>query len=197
MIEMIRELIYNSKRNLYEIFRENVRGDLMEVTGFIQMCKRYSNKALDPASAESAFQMLCKKYESPEQLNKDYLTFQEFHSAIQMVIPNPEQFEDEQKILLIIKEWLASRFYSSGDGFELLLRSVNRVAEGTLRRYDIHKAVISQNILLTAPEIDYLFDTLTGFKMVPNTLLSLHQWQKKVLDEKGNPLQVLRTLVKK
>jgi len=51
--------------------------------------------------------------------------------------------------------------------------------------------------LLTAPEIDYLFDTITGFKMVPNTLLSLHQWQKKVLDEKGNPLQVMRTLVKK
>ena len=33
-IEMIRELLYNSKRNLYEVFRENTRGDLMEVTGF-------------------------------------------------------------------------------------------------------------------------------------------------------------------
>jgi hypothetical protein len=66
---------------------------------------------------------------------------------------------------------MVQRRYSPEEAFEKLLRSVNKFDQKSMKRYDFHKAVTSNEILLTSPEIDFLFDILTGFKNLPSTLL--------------------------
>lgn len=92
---------------------------------------------------------------------------------------------------------MSSRHYSSEEAFERLLRSVDRLSQRSLRRYELHKAAVSNGIKLTAPEIDFLFDVLTGFKNLPTTLLGQKQWTTKIFDESGNSLQVIRALMQK
>ena len=47
------------------------------------------------------------------------------------------------------------------------------------------------------PEIDFLFDVLTGFRNLKTTMLGQSQWLDHILDETGSSLQVLRQLVLK
>lgn len=68
---------------------------------------------------------------------------------------------------------MVARGYSTETSFERLLITVGRFQQRSLRRYDLHKALVGNEIKLTAPEIDYLFDLLTGFKRLPTTLLGL------------------------
>lgn len=105
-----------------------------------------------------------------------------------MAVPDPEQFQNEIRILQQVKTWMQSRKYDSEEGFERLLRSANRIGQRTLHRYEFHKAVVENGVKLTAPEIDYFFDILTGFKNLSSTLLGQEQWNSKIADEKGNPL---------
>ena len=66
-----------------------------------------------------------------------------------------------------------------------------------MSRYDFTKAVIANGWKLMQPEIDYLFDLLTGFKNLSSTLLGHKQWSAHVLDEKGSALQVVRQLAQR
>jgi hypothetical protein len=92
---------------------------------------------------------------------------------------------------------MKSRNYDSDEAFERLLRSVNRIDQRTLPRYEFHKAIVDNSVKLTAPEIDYFFDVLTGFKNLSSTALNQRQWSTKIADEKGSPLQVLRQIAQK
>ena len=49
---------------------------------------------------------------------------------------------------------------------------------------------------MTYPEIDFLFDLLTGFKNLPTTLLGTKQWLSKLQDEQGSPVTIIRDLIK-
>ena len=61
-----------------------------------------------------------------------------------------------------VLEWLLRRGYPAEDAFERLLRSVSRSQQKTLRRYDFQKAVKAEEIGLSTPDIDFLFDLLAG-----------------------------------
>lgn len=111
-----------------------------------------------------------------------------------MAVPDPEQFQNEIRMLQQVKTWMKSRNYDSEEAFERLLRSANRMDQRTLPRYEFHKAVVDNALKLTAPEIDYFFDVLTGFKNLSSTALNQRQWSSKIADEKGSPLQVLRQI---
>ena len=49
---------------------------------------------------------------------------------------------------------------------------------------------------MTAPEIDYLFDVMTGFRNLNSTLLGHKQWFSKIIDQSGSALSVLREIFK-
>jgi hypothetical protein len=90
---------------------------------------------------------------------------------------------------------MALKSYSSDQTFEFLLKAGG--CSGTsFKRYDFQKSIVSAKIALTAPEIDYLFDLMTGFKQLNSTLLGHKNWSSKIIDQSGSALNVLRNIVK-
>ena len=83
------------------------------------------------------------------------------------------------------------RQYASQGAFERLMRSVDRLAQKTFRRVDFHKAMITNQVCLTAPEIDFLFDLLGQ----NGELVTLDHWLAKIFDDSLNPIQLIRELV--
>jgi len=71
------------------------------------------------------------------------------------------------------------------------MRSVDRLAEKTFRRVDFHKAMITNSVCLSAPEIDFLFDLLGQ----NGELVTMDHWLAKIFDDALNPLQLIRELV--
>ena len=55
--------------------------------------------------------------------------------------------------------------------FQYMLKTVQRETQKSFKRYDFQKAIVAAGIKLTAPEIDYLFDVMTGFRNLNSTLL--------------------------
>lgn len=86
-------------------------------------------------------------------------------------VPDPAVFQDETRILEQVRSWMNSRSYAPASAFERLVHSVGRADKMTLRRYELQKALTANGVPLTFPEIDYLFDVLTGFKGLPTTML--------------------------
>jgi hypothetical protein len=72
-----------------------------------------------------------------------------------------------------------------------LIRAADRLAENSLTRIDFHKGCIINQVKLTAPEIDFLFDMLTK----EASELTLDLWQARIFDDALNPLQLIRELV--
>ena len=64
-----------------------------------------------------------------------------------------------------------------------------------MRRVDLHKALVKNQVGLTAPEIDFLFDVLTGTTRSSNWAeLRLEHWVSRIFDDALNPLQLVREL---
>jgi len=60
---------------------------------------------------------------------------------------------------------------------------------------DFHKAIVKNQVGLTAPEIDFLFDVLTGSdKSSHDSDLRLEHWVARIFDDALNPLQLIREL---
>ena len=125
---MIKELFYASRKPLYEIYREVVTKDRMDSELFFILVSRYSNNVINKADAEQAFLQVCKSVAKATQPDKDYLTWQEFEKNFKMLIPDPEKFQNETRVIQQVKDWMNSRHYSSEGAFEKLLRSVDRIS---------------------------------------------------------------------
>lgn len=61
-----------------------------------------------------------------------------------------------------------------------------------MRRVDLHKAIIANQVKLTAPEIDFLFDILSyGI----GEEIKYEHWSQRIFDDSTNPLQVIREAI--
>ena len=87
-------------------------------------------------------------------------------------MPDENNFKNGVRVILKVKEWMNLHSYSAIESFERLLRTTDRLSERNLRRYDFHKAIAANNINLISPEIDFLFDCLTGHKNINSTILN-------------------------
>lgn len=164
-LDIIKELFYASRKTLYELFKEVSPQDRLDFSGFSRLVSKYSNQVITDEMAKEAFDQVCKRFSSASEMyKKDFLKWQEFEKAFTLLVPDPQKFEDETRVILAVKNWMAKRRYTASQAFDKLLISVKRTAERSLRRYDFHKALVDNEVLLTSPEIDFLFDVLTGFK---------------------------------
>lgn len=91
--------------------------------------ERHSNNCIPKEPAAEVFRKACKKLEQPTHIQsggKFYLTFQEFNTTFELNTKDPDVFRNEAKIMLAIKDWMASRKYSANEAFDRLIRSCDR-----------------------------------------------------------------------
>ena len=62
-----------------------------------------------------------------------------------------------------------------------------------MRRVEFHKAMIINQVGITAPEIDFLYDTLTGQNRAAQ--ISYENWASYIYDDVQNPLQLIRETI--
>lgn len=60
-----------------------------------------------------------------------------------------------------------------------------------MRRMDFHKAIIINQVRITAPEIDFLFNLLAG----QGSEISETGWSGYIYDDVQNPLQLIRETI--
>ena len=63
-----------------------------------------------------------------------------------------------------------------------------------MRRSDFHKAIMTNGVGLTAPEIDFLYETLCASQGALMEL-TIDNWTSKIYDDITNPLQLIREVV--
>lgn len=120
------------------------------------------------------------------------MTFQQFQEGFRLAVPTPGSHKAETKVIQAVRQWMFERQHATEGAFERLLRTSERWVQKSLRREDLHRALAKNQVALTAPEIDFLFDLLAGPR---DTELKLEHWTAKIFDDALNPLQLLRELV--
>lgn len=89
------------------------------------------------------------------------MNFQEFSREFSIEVPLSGSLYSETKVIQKVREWMFIKQYSTACAFERLLRSCDRLKFKTIRRPDLHLAMVKNNVGLTAPEIDFFFDCIT------------------------------------
>lgn len=174
LLEVVKDLFYCSRKTLYEIWREVAAADGLDTNLFSRLVYKYSNGVIAGEEADQVFREVCSQYKQQGAvIAKDFLSWREFETAFTVVVPNTQAFKDEQRVLQAVKDWMNQRGYAPEAAFERMLHTTRRVESRTLRRYDLHKALTANEVALTSPEIDYLFDQLTGHKNLSSTLLGV------------------------
>ena len=60
-LDIIKELLYSTRKPLYELFREVATGDLLDADGFCKLVSKYSSQVLSEADTQAAFSGLCRE----------------------------------------------------------------------------------------------------------------------------------------
>lgn len=74
---------------------------------------------------------------------------------------------------------------SSTLAFDTLCRSVGRYIEKSLTRPQFHKAMVANDVGLSAVQIDNLYANMTSDATSP---MALRDWQTQIFEDSDNPL---------
>jgi hypothetical protein len=110
---------------------------------------------------------------------RDKLSYKEFEEALSHLIPRAGSQQFETLVIKKIRDWMFSKQYNTKSAFERLTRSVDRLKQNSMKRVDFHQAIIINRILLSAPEIDFLFDFLVGSEFE----LTFDHWTSRIYDD--------------
>ena len=89
-MDIIKDLLYSTKRPLYSLFREVSPSNNLDLVGFIKLVRKVSRNSMGEEEIEQAFQQGLNKFTKPTDHFKNYLTFQEFEKLVTVHIPNPD-----------------------------------------------------------------------------------------------------------
>ena len=106
-------------------------------------------------------------------------------------VPKVGLLSNETNVIKKLREWMFIRQFPTNSAFDRLLRSADRFNEKTLKRADLHKAILLSNVGLTAPETDCLFDLLAQGQQE----FDQNAWLSRIYDDSMNPLQLIRECV--
>ena len=101
--------------------------------------------------------LLCQKFGQGDQLN-----FRTFQKHFTIDVPKYGSQISEVQVIQKVREWMFVRQFSTVCAFERLVRSAGRLREKSMRRSDFHFSLVDQGVELSAPQVDFLFDVLTG-----------------------------------
>jgi hypothetical protein len=182
IISLLRELFYTTGKSLYDVYRKGTPGSTMDEPAFCAMIKTLTSNLVSETDAKLAFGQFA---------TDGKLTFQQFEEGFKIMVPTIGSQTDETTVIKKVREWMFVRSYPAQIAFERLLRSSDRFEQKTLRRQELHKAMLSNSAQLTAPEMDFLFKLLS----VGKHEFGLEQWLSKIYDDCINPLQLIRECV--
>lgn len=118
------------------------------------------------------------------------VAFQAFEEAFRSQVPTSEEFESV--VVRKVREWMFLNKLSSEIAFDALCRTAGRFFEKTLTRPQFHKALVQNEVGLSAVQIDALFSALTP---AAGASLDLRGWQSRIYEDSDNPLQMIRETV--
>jgi Ca2+-binding EF-hand superfamily protein len=183
VIHMLRDLLYSTRKNLYELFRTGDASrktlDLSAFKGIIDFASKGNVAAGD---AETAFSHLVH--------GTGEMTFEVFERAFRSEVPTGVEFETV--VIRRVREWMFRNRLSSEMAFESLCRASGRFSERTMPRASFHEGFQHYEISLSAAQIDALFSSLSGGKTEE---ISLSHWQSRIYEDGDNPLQAMRETV--
>lgn len=129
-------------------------------------------------------------FKSLAKNRNDRVLFQTFEEAFRSEAPTSEEFESV--VIRKVREWMFNSKLSSEIAFDALCRSAGRFIEKTLTRPQFHKAIVSNEVGLSAVQIDSLFSNLTTDA---GASLDIQAWQSRIYEDNDNPLQMIRETV--
>lgn len=162
----------------------------MGLSEFEALIKRYLFDMVSTSEIEQAYEKILAV--NGKKGTNQHLTFKEFDEVFSHIIPRVGSKQFETMTIKKVREWMFSKQYCTKTAFERLCRSTDRFTQMSLTRYDFHRAVVINRIPLSTPEIDFLFDMLTGNT---NGELNFEAWSFKIYDDIVNPLQALREVI--
>ena len=137
---IIRDVIYTSKQNLYDLFKVGMTGNSLDLEG-LQRIVSELNCGLPEDEVTLVFKSIPK--------NKNYkISFQCFEEAFRSEEPTSEEFETV--VVRKVREWMFKNKLSSEIAFDALCRSAGRFVDKTLSRAQFHKAMVANDVGLSA-----------------------------------------------
>ena len=161
---VIRDVIYTSKQNMYELYRTHMTGKTLDCEGFQRLVADVSGNSLDADEVMLVFKSLNRNRD-------DKITFQTFEEAFRSEEPTSVEFETI--VIRKVREWMFQNKLSSELAFDSLCRGAGRFVEKTLSRPQFHKAIMANDVGLSAIQIDSLFAALTPDAVSP---LDIRGW---------------------
>lgn len=173
---IIRDIFYTSKQNLYEIFKIGMTGQSLDAEGFTEIVNQISRNGLGQEEITLVFKSLIKN-------RNEKVTFQTFEEAFRSEEPTSGEFDTV--IIRKVREWMFQNKLSSEIAFDSLCRSAGRYVEKTLNRPQFHKAMVANEVGLSAVQIDALYVALTPSA---EALLDIRGWSTRIYEDSDNPL---------
>jgi len=132
-VGIIKELIYTSGRTLIDVYRQGTTGSFMDIGSFMNLVKSLSNNHVSESDIQKVFEHVS---------DKQALTFENFEKAFKIAVPTPGSLLSETTVIKQLREWMFTRQYPAQSAFDRLVRSCDRLSQKSLRRSDMHKAML-------------------------------------------------------
>ena len=139
-------------------------GKALDEEGFTTIVNEISRSGLSEEEITLVFKSLPKN-------RNDKVSFQTFEEVFRSEEPTSAEFETV--VIRKVREWMFQNKLSSEIAFDALCRSAGRFTEKSLSRPLFHKAMVANEVGLSAVQIDSLFVALTPDAQSP---LDIRGW---------------------
>ena len=138
---LIRDIFYTSRQNLYEIFKIGMTGSSLDEEGFAHIVAEVGRDCISEEEVKLVFKSLVKN-------RNDKVTFQTFEEVFRSEEPTGAEFQTV--IIRKVREWMFKNKLSSEIAFDSLCRSAGRFVEKSLTRPMFHRAMVANEVGLSA-----------------------------------------------
>jgi len=121
---IVRDVIYTSKQNLYDMFKLGMTGNSLDLDGLKRIVSEL-NCGMPDDEVTLVFKSLPKN-------RNDKVSFQHFEEAFRSEEPTSEEFETV--VIRKVREWMFKNKLSSEIAFDALCRSAGRFVDKSLSR---------------------------------------------------------------
>lgn len=145
IIDLIKDLFYGTGNTLNQTFKQGTYGD--EIMSFDQFKRLVRDLARDQIS-DSDIEAVFNKVVQPG--TEDVMNIKRFEEAFTHPVWKSSNLKHETEVIRQVREWMFTRQYNTHSAFDRLVRTADRFKEKTLRRVDLHKAIMANKVNLNA-----------------------------------------------
>ena len=139
-------------------------GNALDCEGFAHIVAEVGRDCITAEEILLVFKSLVKN-------RNDKVTFANFEEAFRSEEPTSSEFQTV--VIRKVREWMFKNKLSSEIAFDSLCRSAGRFVEKSLTRPQFHKAMVANEVGLSAVQIDTLYANMTSDATSP---MCLRDW---------------------